>query len=101
MTPVREQNLAHKRGPGRREVIVLACLLARSLLAPAAAPAATPEADPSATPASAQPVPPPIRPPEIVAPPMPSTPEAGKGRLALVIGGKPRRGTGSGRRPCQ
>src|SRR5437879_2228762 len=84
------RNLAHKRRPGRGELVAAACLLGQLLCLPSEPAAGTRDAAASATPAPGEPVPPPVRPPEILAPPMPATPAAGKGRLSWVIAGNRR-----------
>jgi len=71
-------------------VVVAACLLGQLLSVHGDTMAGTRDAAASATPAPGEAVPPPARPPEILAPPMPSTPAAGKGRLAWVISGNRR-----------
>src|SRR5207247_620566 len=90
MTSIVERNLPHQCRPGSREVVVAACLLGQLLSVHGDTMAGTRDAAASATPAPGEAVPPPARPPEILAPPMPSTPAAGKGRLAWVISGNRR-----------
>ncbi|HXU13348.1 MAG TPA: hypothetical protein VN898_15440 [Candidatus Binatia bacterium] len=73
-----ERNVAHKGRPNRED-LALAALLLAALATAAASPA------PSETV-----LPPTPRPPEIHAPGVPDAPAAGKGRLALHIGGNRR-----------
>src|SRR5688572_15228668 len=90
MTDRDDRNVAYKHRRHRGDLASAALLAAVLAGAPAAPVEGRAAAAGSSPPAPEATTPPPARPPEIRAPALPDSPAAGKGRLALHVGGNRR-----------